>query len=355
MRLLLFAGTGGVGTTTAALATAALAARTAKVLLVSAGVPGVPAGPAPVRLGDLQVLHVDPRRRFEERWPAVATEVALPPGVASLLTLLEARDRALPGDWDAVLVDAPPVEELLSLGELAGSVERVWPARERIVHRTAFGDAVGTVQTASEAIRTFLAGASVRLVVAPSIAGVASARRLSTALALHGYVLDSVVANRVLPAEAGDTPWASQLRAGQQAALAALDLGVPVLRVPHLATEPADPASLGREIYGPADPIAPAPPVPALPVTRSGSEYELRVALPFVRRSDVRLARSGDDLVVTVGDQLRRLALPPVLRRCVAVGATAGDGAVRVRFRPDPDLWHRDLPVAGTHSAGGPQ
>ncbi len=56
----------------------------------------------------------------------------------------------------------------------------------------------------------------------------------------------------------------------------------------------------------------------------------------------MRLARSGDELVITVGDQLRRLALPPVLRRCVAVGASAGDGAVRVRFRPDPALWPRE-------------
>jgi arsenite-transporting ATPase len=338
LRLLLFAGTGGVGTTTAAAATAALAARTAKVLLVSAGVPGVPAGPDPVRLGDLQVLHVAGRRRFEQRWPAVAAEIALPPGMASLLTLLDVRDRAVGGDWDAVLVDAPPVEELLALGELAGSVERLWPARERIVHRTAFGDAVGTLQTASASIRTFLASASVRLVVTPSASGAAAARRLTTALALHGYAVDSVIANRVLPAEAGDSAWAAQVRAGQEAALATLDLGVPVRRAPHLATEP-DLESLGREIYGVADPIAPVDLPEPLPVTRSGSEYELRVELPFVRRSDVRLARSGDDLVVTVGDQLRRLALPPVLRRCVAVGATAGDGAVRVRFRPDPTLW----------------
>lgn len=344
MRLLLFAGAGGVGTTTAALATAALAARTAKVLLVSAGVPAAPGG-------DLRVVPVAARRRFEERWPELAgvatTELALPPGAASLLTLLDARDHALDGNWDAVLVDAPPVPELLSLGELAGSIERIWPAYKRIVRRTAFGDAVGTLQTALDSARALLAGATVRLVVTPSAHGVAEARRLTTALTLHGYALDSVIANRVLPPEAGDSAWAEQVRAGQEAALAALDLGLPVLRSPHLATEP-DPESLGREIYGPADPIAPVEPAAAPPVTRTGAGYELRVALPFVRRSEVRLARSGDDLVVTVGDQLRRLALPPVLRRCVAVGATAGDGAVRVRFRPDPELWHRDLPIGGT-------
>ena len=65
MRLLLVAGAGGVGTTTAAHATAALAARTAKVLLVSADAPAAPDG-------DLRVLRVDVRRRFEERWPQLA-------------------------------------------------------------------------------------------------------------------------------------------------------------------------------------------------------------------------------------------------------------------------------------------
>jgi arsenite-transporting ATPase len=69
------------------------------------------------------------------------------------------------------------------------------------------------------------------------------------------------------------------------------------------------------------------------------------VPVPYVRRSQVRLARSGDELVVTVGDQLRRFALPPVLRRCVAVGASARDDAIRIRFRPDPALWPRGGPV----------
>ena len=36
-------------------------------------------------------------------------------------------------------------------------------------------------------------------------------------------------------------------------------------------------------------------------------------------------------------------AATAVLRRRVAVGASAGDGAVRVRFRPDPALWPREM------------
>jgi arsenite-transporting ATPase len=101
--------------------------------------------------------------------------------------------------------------------------------------------------------------------------------------------------------------------------------------------------SVAEELYGADDPLAAAPPVESMAVTREGGDFVLRVALPFVLRSQVQLVRSGDDLVLTVGGQRRRVALPSVLRRCVPVGAAAGDGAVRVRFRPDPQLWPRGL------------
>jgi arsenite-transporting ATPase len=368
LRLVLFGGKGGVGKTTAAAATAALAGRSATVLLVStdpahslADALGVPLGPAPVRVGDVHALQVDARAGFEARWPELgglvpgldsvaAAELAVPPGVGELAALLEVRDLALGGDWDAVLVDCAPTGQMLSLlsmpDTLSGSLERVWPAHRRIVRRSRLADAVGSLQSALASVRDLLTGCSVRLVLTPEAVVVAEARRTLTALALHGYAVDSVIANRVLPAAAGDSAWAVAVRSAQEAALASLSLEVPVRRAPHLPAEPVGvPAllALGRSVYGAEDPLAPGPALEPPAVSRTGSDYELRVALPYVRRSEVRLARSGDDLVVTVGDQLRRLALPSVLRRCVAVGASAGDGAVRVRFRPDPALWPREL------------
>jgi arsenite/tail-anchored protein-transporting ATPase len=345
VRVLLFTGGGGVGRTTAAAATAVLAAQSAKVLLVSAGALGVPPGPDIVEVDGLRVLHVDVRAEFERRWP-VGAELALPPGAADLLTLLAARDRAATGDWDAVILDGPPLAALLALGSLAGTVERLWPEHTRIVHRSAFTDVVNSLQSELAAVADLLAGASVRLVVEPSAAGVAAARSARTALALHGYGADSLIVNRLLPAAAGTSAWARELRAGQVAALAALDDDVPVRHAPHLAAAPVDaPAllALGESVYGPADPLAPGPDRPELSVTRSGGEYELTVAVPYVQRSQLRLARSGDELVLTVGELVRRLALPSVLRRCVATGAAAGDGTVRVRFRPDPALWPAEL------------
>ncbi|HST66563.1 MAG TPA: ArsA-related P-loop ATPase, partial [Mycobacteriales bacterium] len=126
MRFLLFTGAGGAGTTTAAAATAALAGRSAKVLLVTEP----PAGAFEARFGGL----------------LPAAELPLPPGIAELLTLLAARDEAVTGDWDAVVVDCPPPALLLSVLGLSDTVERLWPVHDRVVRRTAFLDAVSGLQ-----------------------------------------------------------------------------------------------------------------------------------------------------------------------------------------------------------------
>jgi arsenite-transporting ATPase len=63
------------------------------------------------------------------------------------------------------------------------------------------------------------------------------------------------------------------------------------------------------------------------------------MALPLASRSGVDVARAGDDLVVTVSGHRRVLTLPSVLRRCVVVSGDFDGTELRVRFRPDPDLW----------------
>ena len=157
---------------------------------------------------------------------------------------------------------------------------------------------------------------------------VAEARRTLTALALHGYAVDSVIANRVFPPEAGGLAVGRGLavragrgagrdrRVGAGAAGAAGERTGP----PSRSGSPRC-ARWSRSSTATDDPLAPAP--------RGGADggHPGRRAtsccastLPFVRRSEVRLARSGDELVLTVGEQRRRLALPSVLRRCVPVG-----------------------------------
>jgi arsenite-transporting ATPase len=99
---------------------------------------------------------------------------------------------------------------------------------------------------------------------------------------------------------------------------------------------------LARELYGADDPLELVATPEPLSVERvSSDEFVLSVSLPHAERRDIDLVRKGDELVLTVGAHRRVLALPSALRRCVVDGAGLRDGALRVRFRPDPDVWMR--------------
>ena len=103
--------------------------------------------------------------------------------------------------------------------------------------------------------------------------------------------------------------------------------------------------ALADDVYAEADPLAVVDTPDPITVKRVATdEFVLTVALPHADKRDVELVRKGDELVVTVGAHRRALALPSVLRRCLVDGAALRDGALRVRFRPDPQLWMRERP-----------
>ena len=70
-------------------------------------------------------------------------------------------------------------------------------------------------------------------------------------------------------------------------------------------------------------------------ITPTARGATLRIALPFAAKSDVGLARHGDELVVTVGSYRRLLALPAALRSHDIVGARIDEGLLKVRFRAE--------------------
>ena len=395
MRVLLFTGKGGVGKTTTAAATAALAAsRGAKVLVLStdpahslADAFGTPLGERPTEVDTgLYGMQVDTQAAFERSWAGVqdylravlarggadpfsAEELTVLPGAQEVLALLELRAQVASDRWDAVVVDCAPTGETLRLLALPEALQwyadKVFPAQRRALRaarpllglRSALplpGDgvleAVARLHRELSDVRDLLTAptTSVRLVLTPEAVVVAEARRTLTALALYGYTVDEVVANRVFPPS--DEPFLAGWVRAQTEQLEGVrrDVGeLPVRVQPYQCAEPLGVTALtglGAALYGDDDPLAlPPPPEDLLAVTREDAGFVLSLRLPLARRQDLELARSGDDLVLTVAGNRRLVALPGVLTRCRVAGASLVEGRLHVRFVPDPALWPEAL------------
>jgi arsenite-transporting ATPase len=398
---LLFTGKGGAGTTTVAAATATSAAqRGYRTLVVSvdefyglAAAVDHPLGPEPVELEPgLFGQQIDLRRAFERRWRAVegllapafvtagmepieAEELSVLPCVAETLTLLELRDQLNSGRFDVVVLDAGPIAQalrLLAFPETVAAYGRRLTPVEGFVARTAapafalgrggrlagvaqpIYDAVASLSRATRQAGRLLsdpATTSVRLVLTPETGALNPVRQTFTALSLHGFQVDAVVVNRVVTADGGDV-WRAGWAAAHRDQLAEADESfgdVAVLRAAFRAGEPVgleELAAFAAAAYGGGDPTARLTGLSLVSGTdplleRTDYGFSLSFGLPLADRTEVDLARLGDDLVVTVGTHRRCVPLPAALRRCDVHEASLRDDRLVVSFVPDPDQWVR--------------
>lgn len=299
--------------------------------------------------------------------PVVSDELTSLPGVEELAALLALGEHAAAGEHDLIVVDCAPTAEtlrLLTLPEiLRWHLGRLMPAQRRLLStigpaaasasglRLPRPEVVSVLLTCRERLGTIhdlLTGArsSVRIVLTPERMVVAEARRLLTSLSVHGYSVDGVVVNRVMPD--GDDPWRRSWTVSQRQGLlevAGSFTGIPITTLPYAPNEPIGSAALAalydsRSVVAGTEPELTAPVVGTpMRVGPDGPDFVLRLAAPFATSRDVTVARREDDLIITVGDDRRVIALPSVLRRCMVKNASVGHGELKVRFERDPAEW----------------
>jgi arsenite-transporting ATPase len=400
MRILLFTGKGGVGKSTLAAATAcASAAAGRRTLVLStdaahslADALDVPPSAEPREVAEnLWLQHVDAQERFERSWrdiqgyllsvldvagvdPVAAEELTVIPGAEEVLALLEVRAQARSAKWDVLVVDCAPTAEtlrLLALPEALGwYMTRVLPVERRVVRalkpvltraagvpmpEDSVFDAIERLHAELDDVRAVLTGpeTSVRLVLTPESVVLAEARRAYTFLTLFGYTVDSAVVNRVFPdggADAWRATWVeAQRRVLDDAAdsFAGLDLRHSVYR----DTEPVgreELLDLARTVYDGSDPLAAGEGRAGLRVRSVPSGRVLSFPLPLAVQDEVRLARKGDELVVSVASYRRLLTLPSGLARHRVSGARVREGELQVRFtEPTSDPGPAPGPTPG--------
>lgn len=338
-RLILVAGPGGSGSTTAAALTAlqVAAQRQSETVLVSADPlagqiltgtehPDGDSGPRNgVRLrraepdGDatalLDLLDALPGGAAGDLLDA--SELSSLPGAAEIWLLLAVADE-LRADRAAVVVDAgSALPQLLRIPEaLALLADRLLPAPLRLL----------------QALRRGSPGAAA--------AGTVD-RLLGRLLAVHSALTDPALCRFLVVA--GGTGMRRQLT--RRLALLSALYGQAARQL-DLPREPAEPvgdrlAELARRSppawEGAADLERVGP--DADPIRGPDGEWHWRIALPGARRDELDLSRSGDDLLLTVVGHTRRVELPSVLTRCTVLGAQHTDAGLLVRFAPDPARW----------------
>jgi len=381
----LFTGKGGVGKTTVAAATALRAAASGRRTLLMSTDPSHSLGdaldrplgsaPAPVE-PCLWAQQLDVTERFEEAWGEVqsylvelidwagvegieAEELAIIPGLEEIFALSEIKTVVAAGGWDLLVVDCAPTAEtirLLSLPDvLAWYMERMLPVGRRVTRAVRpLVSAISSLPVAKDSVfaaasrfydrltgvRDILTDAertSVRLLVNPERLVIAEARRTATYLSLFGYHVDAIIANRLLPDTVQD-PWFSTWKDVHAEHLAAIEKGfapIPVLRAELAAGELVGVDALAWfacRLYGERDVAAVLHRDDPARVEARGAGFALCLALPFVERGELEVARSDGEIHVRVGPYRRAVVLPDSLARRPFEGAKLVGDRLEVRF-----------------------
>jgi arsenite-transporting ATPase len=385
VRVILFTGKGGVGKTSVAAATAMRCAQLGHRTMVMSTDPAHSLGDSfDTRLGstamslapNLWAHEVSALHEIERHWKrlhdyvasvfatqglddVVAEEVANPPGMDEIASLMWIKHYAERAEHDVLVVDCAPTGETLQLLVFPDAarwwLDKIYPWERRAmkIARPVLQPLLEVPLPSDEiyaSIKDLLLDlegmkrvltdggvTSMRLVLNLEKMVVKEAKRAFTYLSLFGYVTDAVVVNRLLPDGLQDElfrKWQAihHRYAGEvEQSFAPL----PIFNVPLFDEEVVGERMLLRmadAIYGDRDPAERFYEGTSQRVVKNGAEYVLALKMPFVDRGEVALTRQDGELFVTIGNYRREIALPRVLASRDTIGASIEDGELRVRF-----------------------
>ena len=375
MRIIIFTGQGGSGVTTLAAATATALADAGKTTLAFGATRGLGAA-FEFELGldarkvsdslDAAEGHggysgPDEFRDWLEallEWRSMdadlAGDLAGLPGVNHIGRLLELEKLIDSGRYEAVVMDAADLASFLdfpaALDAAARWLDRLFTRRQQTMFEpflrafaADYANAGEDVFETGRELLTRLADlrdaltdpetTSVRIVVPATAAAISGAREALGVMALFGYRVDAVIANRVLPDKVTD-PFFATARAEERAALE--ELGG-IANVRHLRTEllPAAPRGdalrdFASTVYDGADPAEFLAQINEHTVERGSDHYVLKVVMPFARREDLRLEETDEGIAVHLNGRRCVLSLPADVSYREASSWTYDDDVLRV-------------------------
>ena len=386
MRVILYTGKGGVGKTTVAAATAVRCAQLGyRTLVISTDAAHSLADSLDVHVGEqptevapnLWAQEVNALHELESHWERihayltalfssqdgvddiVAEELASPPGMEEVASLMQIKHHKSDGRFDVLIVDCAPTGEtlqLLAFPDVARwYLNKIFPIQRTIakVARPVVqpftkiplpGDEIfGHVKDLLldlEGMKKILGDpkvCTVRIVLNLEKMVVKEAQRAFTYLSLYDYLTDLVVVNRILPPEVTDD-YFDAWRKAQQRYSDVVDQAfspVPILRTrlfDHEIVGLDSLAEMAESIYGSDDPSQIYYRAVSQRLQKVGNTYELRLHLPFVGKEDVDITHREGELYISVGAYKREISLPRILNGKTVTRGKLEEGMLLVTF-----------------------
>lgn len=390
MRIILFTGKGGVGKTSIAAATAYRCAEMGyKTIIYSTDAAHSLSDSFNKEIGkkrvtisrNLYAQEIDVNEEIKRNWgpikdfiqsflkhrgfnDVIADELAIFPGMEEVFSMLELKERYVEGFFDVMIIDCAPTGETLRLlaspdiakwyMEKIFNIERtvfkaVRPMARHFVDIPLPGD---DVFSSMENLYKNLIGmkdvltdrevTSIRIVLNPEKMVIKESQRAYTFLNLFGYMVDAVIANRLLPKEVKD-PYYSEWKKIQKTYMREIKSyfhPLPVLSSKLWNREVIGLALLAKmadELYGDDDPSQIYYKGKPIEITSSDGNYYLFLRLPFASKKDLDMWVKGDELIIQYKNFKRNIALPRALASKELRGVELKDKILKVKFGGDHD------------------
>lgn len=369
MRIIMFAGKGGVGKTSIAGATGIRAAEMGyKTLIMSLDIAHSLSDVFALKKGlvdqnrgipieieqGLWIQELDIQEEIERNWGDVyryiaslfntagleqtlAEELAILPGMEEVSSLLYINRYAQDGDFDVVILDCAPTGESLRFISIPTTLEwyiqkifkierrvvsYVRPVARRFYDVPLPGDdyfkALEYLFERLEGVDEILTDpdiTTVRLVANPEKIVLKETQRTFLFFSLYRMCIDAVVMNRVLPRTIEEKyfdNWKQSQRRYMKLAEEYFS-PVPIFRVSLFRQEPVGSENLrrlGEDLYGERDPTQHFYREQPYEFERRDGQFIIRIKLPFVSKEAVELNRLPEEMVIRIGGFKRHILLP---------------------------------------------
>jgi arsenite-transporting ATPase len=385
MRIIIYTGKGGVGKTSVAAATALKAAAMGyKTVVVSTDAAHSLSDSLEFQLSgvltpvakNLDGIEVDIQHELENRWKEIqaylsdflasqgmdavtAKEMAVFPGMELMSALFYVEEFHKSKKYDVVIMDTAPTADTLRLLAFPDTAnwyfDRLFHMLRNVlrVARATVGKFMSTplptekFLTDLENLKERLAYVrdlltdpeitSVRLVVNPEKMVIAETQRAYTYLCLYGYTVESIIINRVIPDELGDTYFKAKLEE-QRKYLEQIDEIFSPLKTIKARLMPKEVLGmkalekLGDELFGKGDPTEVYSTESPMKMYEEEDSSVLAIKLPYPMEQKLELYTRKDDLTVQLGAFKKSIVLPHSMTNKKVLGADMEDGWLKIKF-----------------------